>query len=108
MLLEPDVAGKVHQHQIGTSASDLEPEGIDRIGIEIHGNGRLAHPPAQRFTAHEQPVLLQPSHDDGNGLRGKSGQTRDFSFGKPGLPPDDGKHEALIIGPHPHLIGASG
>ena len=64
-----DAADEVGQHQVGASASDLQADGIDGIGVERHGNGRLADASADRFTTDKQLVPLERPHDHRHGLR---------------------------------------
>ena len=103
-LRSADAADEIHQHQIGAAPADLQAEGIDAIGIDMHRDRRLADTAAHRFPARQQPFLFQHPHDDGDGLRRQPAAARDIGLRQRAVETHQRQHEPFVIGSHPDLV----
>ncbi|MNY47276.1 hypothetical protein D3C86_1825320 [compost metagenome] len=102
--VQADVADEIHQHQVGTSPSDLHPEGEYRIRVEPHRRRRLTDAAANRRAAHEQAVAFECAHDDGNGLCRKAGAPSDVRLRELSVTAHQRHHQPLVIGAHTGLV----
>ncbi len=102
-----NLAGEIHQHEIGAAAADLHAEGKDGQRIDEHRYGGLPDPTSDRLSADQKFVALQRAHDDGDGLGGKPCQAGDVRLRASGILTDERQHQPLVVGAHAHLVRAA-
>ena len=54
-----DLAGKIHEHDVGAAAADLDAKGKGGVRIDEHRHGGLPDAAADRLAAHQEFVAFE-------------------------------------------------
>ena len=103
----PHRAREIHEIKVAAAPADLEAEGEGSVGIERKRHRWLADPAAPRAAPQEKGIRFEPVDDRRHRLGREARESCNLSLRKPAMTANEREDEALIIEPHPALVGAA-